>query len=166
MRYFADDNMYDAATGWWRAGCGIKAGPKSATSDFGKQSTNFYTANPPSRYIHHFSWHFTCRQLCFFFSQANIQTPSFCRQQPCYVISALILCSLLLLRPLISQFSLLLQNPKSTRSCQWRRQKEEVGWALASVRQPNAEGVMSEAPQAPRRAPKARGSRRHRRRGG
>jgi len=35
--------------------------------DFGKQSTNFYTANPPSRYIHHFSWHFTCRQLCFFF---------------------------------------------------------------------------------------------------
>ena len=27
---------------------------------------------------------------------------------------------------------------------QWRRQKEEVGWALASVRQPNAEGVRSE----------------------
>ena len=40
---------------------------------------------------------------------------------------------------------------------QWRRQKEEVGWALASVRQPNAEGVRSEAPA---RAPKARGSRR------
>jgi len=30
---------------------------------------------------------------------------------------------------------------------QWRRQKEEVGWALASVRQPNAEGVRSEAPR-------------------
>jgi len=28
-----------------------------------------------------------------------------------------------------------------------RRQKEEVGWALASVRQPNAEGVRSEAPR-------------------
>jgi len=27
---------------------------------------------------------------------------------------------------------------------QWRRQKEEVGWVLASVRQPNAEGVRSE----------------------
>ena len=30
---------------------------------------------------------------------------------------------------------------------QWRRQKEEVGWVLASVRQPNAEGVRSEAPR-------------------
>jgi len=30
---------------------------------------------------------------------------------------------------------------------QWRRQKEEVGWALACVRQPNAEGVRSEAPR-------------------
>ena len=30
---------------------------------------------------------------------------------------------------------------------QWRCQKEEVGWALASVRQPNAEGVRSEAPR-------------------
>jgi len=30
---------------------------------------------------------------------------------------------------------------------QWRRQKEEVGWASASVRQPNAEGVRSEAPR-------------------
>ena len=29
---------------------------------------------------------------------------------------------------------------------QWRRQKEEVGWALASVKQPNTEGVRSEAP--------------------
>jgi len=29
----------------------------------------------------------------------------------------------------------------------WRRQKEEVGWASASVRQPNAEGVRSEAPR-------------------
>jgi len=29
----------------------------------------------------------------------------------------------------------------------WRRQKEEVGWALASVRQPNAEGVRSETPR-------------------
>ena len=29
----------------------------------------------------------------------------------------------------------------------WRHQKEEVGWALASVRQPNAEGVRSEAPR-------------------
>ena len=29
---------------------------------------------------------------------------------------------------------------------QWRRQKEEVGWVLASVRQRNAEGVRSEAP--------------------
>ena len=29
---------------------------------------------------------------------------------------------------------------------QWRRQKEEVGWALASVRQPNAEGARVEAP--------------------
>ena len=35
-----------------------------------------------------------------------------------------------------------------TKACsQWRRQKEEVGWALASVRQPNAEGVRSEAPR-------------------
>ena len=30
---------------------------------------------------------------------------------------------------------------------QWRRQKDEVGWALASVRQPNAEGVRSKAPR-------------------
>jgi len=30
---------------------------------------------------------------------------------------------------------------------QWRRQKEEVGRALASVRQPNAEGVRSDAPR-------------------
>jgi len=30
---------------------------------------------------------------------------------------------------------------------QWRRQKEDVWWALASVRQPNAEGVRSEAPR-------------------
>ena len=30
---------------------------------------------------------------------------------------------------------------------QWRHQKEEVGWALASVKQPNAEGMRSEAPR-------------------
>ena len=30
---------------------------------------------------------------------------------------------------------------------QWRHQKEEVGWALASMRQPNAEGVRCEAPR-------------------
>ena len=36
---------------------------------------------------HHFSWHFTCRELCFFHRQ-NIQKVS--HQQPCYIISALI----------------------------------------------------------------------------
>ena len=37
--------------------------------------------------------------------------------------------------------------------------RNRVGFtALASVRQPNAEGVRTEAQQAPRRAPKARGS--------
>ena len=30
---------------------------------------------------------------------------------------------------------------------QWRRQKEDVGWVLASVRQPNAKGVRSESPR-------------------
>jgi len=34
-----------------------------------------------------------------------------------------------------------------SRYSQWRRQKEKVGWVLASVRQPNAEGVRSEAPR-------------------
>jgi len=36
---------------------------------FGKQSTNSYTANPLRR--HHFSWHFTCRQLRLFFTKIN-----------------------------------------------------------------------------------------------
>ena len=36
---------------------------------------------------HHFSWHFTCRELCFFHRQ-NMQKVS--HQQPCYIISALI----------------------------------------------------------------------------
>ena len=44
-------------------------------------------------FIHHFSWHFTCRQLCFFFHRQNIQTPSFSHQQPRYIISTLTLSS-------------------------------------------------------------------------
>ena len=42
---------------------------------------------------HHFSWNFTCRQLCFLFHRQNIQTPPFSYQQPCYIISALTLSS-------------------------------------------------------------------------
>jgi len=61
---------------------------------------------------HHFSWHLTCRQLCFFFHRQNIQTPSFSHQQ-----HHLHTHPLLLLLPFISQFSLLLRNPKSTRYC-------------------------------------------------
>ena len=36
---------------------------------------------------------------------------------------------------------------ESVSKLQWQRQKEEVGWVLASVRQPNAEGMKSEAPR-------------------
>ena len=39
----------------------------------------------------HFSWYFTCRQLCFFFQRQNIQIPSFSHQQPCYIICTLTL---------------------------------------------------------------------------
>ena len=39
---------------------------------------------------------------------------------------------------------------------QWRRQKKEVGWALASVRQPNAEGVRSEGSRRRRRGDERR----------
>ena len=36
-------------------------------------------------------------------------------------------------------------RPSGLSDCvQWRHQKEEVGWVLASVRQPNAEGVKNE----------------------
>ena len=42
---------------------------------------------------HHFSWHFTCRHLCFFFHWQNIQTLPFSHQPPCHIISALTLSS-------------------------------------------------------------------------
>ena len=42
---------------------------------------------------HHLSWHFTCRQLCFFFQWQNIQTPPFSHQPPCHIISTLTLSS-------------------------------------------------------------------------
>ena len=64
---------------------------------------------------HNFSWHFTCRQLCLFFSQAKY---------PNYVFLSLATLPhhlhthpLLLPLPLIFQSSPLPQNPKSTRSC-------------------------------------------------
>ena len=50
--------------------------PPTTPNVFGKQSTNSFTANPLTT-THHFSWNFTCRQLCFFFHQQNIQTPPF-----------------------------------------------------------------------------------------
>ena len=53
-------------------------------------------------------------------------------------------------RPVFIQFrDRILKNMvmESVSKLQWQRQKEEVGWALASVRQPNAEGMKSEAPR-------------------
>ena len=64
---------------------------------------------------YHFSWHFTWRQLRFFFHRQNIQTLSFSHQPPCHIISALTLSSC---HSLISQFSLLHWSPKFTRFCQ------------------------------------------------
>ena len=71
----------------------------------------------------HFSWYFTCRQLCFFFYGQNIQTPPFLHQPPCHIFDHRhfhIICALTLSSchsPLIFQSSPLPQNPKSTRSC-------------------------------------------------
>jgi len=64
---------------------------------------------------HHFSWHFTCRQLCFFFSLAKY--PNSAILSPATLPYHLCTHPLLLPLPLIFQSSPLPQNPKSTRSC-------------------------------------------------
>ena len=59
-------------------------------------SANNQQTHTPQNHLtatHHFSWDFTCRQLCFFFQRQNIQTPSISHQQPRYIISALALSS-------------------------------------------------------------------------
>jgi len=64
--------------------------PPTTPNVFGKQSTNSYTANPPHRYpplllaLH-------LQTVLLLFHRQNIQTSSFSHQQPCYIISALIL---------------------------------------------------------------------------
>ena len=58
----------------------------------GKQSINSYTAILLTA-TDHFSWHFTCRQLCLLFHRQNILTPSVSHQQPHYIVSALTLSS-------------------------------------------------------------------------
>jgi len=60
---------------------------------------------------HHFSWNFTCRELCFLFHGQNIQIPSFSHQPPCHVIYALDQ-PLFLPLPRISQSSPLPQKPE------------------------------------------------------
>ena len=63
---------------------------------------------------HHFSWHFTCRQLCFFFSLAKYPTSAFL--SPTTLPHHLRTHPLLLPLPLIFQSLPLPLNSKSTRS--------------------------------------------------
>ena len=65
--------------------------PPTTPNVFGKQSTNSYTANPPHRYPPLLLALHLQTVLLLLFHRQNIQTSSFSHQQPCYIISALIL---------------------------------------------------------------------------
>ena len=85
--------------------------PPTTPNVFGKQSTYSYTAILLTA-THHFSWHFTRRQLRFFFSQAKYPNAVFL--SPATLLHHLRIHALLPLLPLISQLPLLLRNPPST----------------------------------------------------